>query len=366
MRRSVTSLPLHHGKAPRWLFERMKRFSAAVASLIVMEYGPGEFIRRVADPVWFQAFGCAAGFDWHSSGLTTTLCGAIKEGVTRISPDLPVGVCGGKGRTSMRTPEELRRYGEVWGVDTEGLVTMSRLCAKVDNSLVQDGHDLYHHTFIFSRDGQNGKVSDWAIVQQGMNGETRTARRYQWLSREDLDITCEPHTGVTCDRMESVLNLVAKESGGVRTATVDFTREDPDSMARTWKDVALSMPQRHYITATDLDEKRLLKMFRVIHESGPESFKDLVAIKGVGAKTLAALTLVSEIVYSAPPSFRDPARYSFAHGGKDGIPFPVDRKTYDHSISFLKECLDRAKVNDREKIDAFRRLSQYERRTKQE
>ena len=354
MRRSVTSLPLHYGKAPRWLFDRMKQLSGAVISLIVMEFGPSELIRRLADPVWFQAFGCVAGFDWHSSGLTTTLCGAIKEGVALLSHDLPIAVCGGKGKSALRTPLELQDYGARWGMDTDGLVAMSRLCAKVDNSLVQDGYDLYHHTFIFSKDG------DWAVVQQGMNGEERTARRYQWLSREDLDPVCEPHSGITCDRTEKTLNLVARESDPVRRATMEFVKEHPDRMARTWKEVTLSMPERHYITSADVDGKRLEKMFRSIHEAHSKTYRDLVQIKGVGPKTLAALTLVSEIVYDAPPSFRDPARYSFAHGGKDGHPFPVDRKTYDLSIAFLKACLDRARLNDREKIDAFHRLSRYE------
>lgn len=236
---------------------------------------------------------------------------------------------------------------------------MSRLCAKVDNSLVQDGYDLYHHTFVCSRDG------DWAIVQQGMNGGEKSARRYQWFSKENLDPLCEPHSGVTCDRTEQVLNLVAKESAPVHEATMAFVKENPDRMSETWKEVNLSMPSRHYISGSDVDQGRLAKIFRVIHEAETETYKDLVQIKGVGPKTLAALTLVAEIVYDAPPSFRDPARFSFAHGGKDGHPFPVDRKTYDSSISFLKDCLDRAKVNDRDKIEAFRRLGRYETRVRE-
>ena len=352
MRRSVTSLPLHYGKAPAWLFDRMKQLSAAIASLVVIEFGPREFIRRMADPVWFQALGCVVGFDWHSSGVTTTLCGALKEGLGRLGDELPVAVCGGKGRSAIRTPQELENCGARWAIDAAPFTAMSRLCAKVDNSLVQDGYDLYHHVFVLSRDG------DWAVIQQGMSSKERTARRYQWLSRDDLDATCEPHTGVTCDRTEKILNLVAGESAPARDATMTFIRENPDKMNDAWKDVCLSMPVRHYITPADVDDRRLRKIFRVLHESGAATYKDLVQVPGVGAKTLAALTLVSEIVYEAPPSFKDPARFSFAHGGKDGHPFPVDRKTYDRSISFLKECLDRAKLKDREKIDAFRRLTQ--------
>lgn len=354
MRRSVTSLPLHYGKAPGWLFERMRQLSAAIASLIVIEFGPGELIRRMADPVWFQALGCVVGFDWHSSGLTTTLCGALKEGLAGSGEDLPIAICGGKGKTALRTPQELEGVGLRWDMDMSEFVKMSRLCAKVDNSLVQDGYDLYHHVLVCSREG------DWAIVQQGMNGDEKTARRYQWLSREDLDVTCEPHTGITCDKTEISLNLVAGESAPARMATVEFTREDPDKMAEIWKDVCLAMPERHYITPGDVDAGRLRKVFRTLHESRPEAYIDLLEIRGVGPRTVAALSLVSEIVYDAPPSFTDPARFSFAHGGKDGHPFPVDRKTYDRSIGFLKECLDRARVKDREKVDAFKRLARYE------
>lgn len=335
----------------------MKQLSGAVASLIIMEFGAREFIRRMADPVWFQALGCVAGFDWHSSGLTTTLCGAIKEGVSLMGDELPIAICGGKGRSSLRTPAELKSFEERWGVDMDGFVEMSRICAKIDNSLVQDGHDLYHHTFICSPEG------DWAVVQQGMNTEEKTARRYQWFSREGLDVLNEPHSGVTCDRTERVLNLVARESAPVHRATMDFVKETPDRMAKTWKQIALSMPARHYIAPADVDQGRLAKIFAVIHESGAGDYRDLIGIRGVGPRTLAALTLVAEVVYDARPSYRDPARFSFAHGGKDGYPFPVDRRTYDHSISFLKECLDKAKVNDKEKIDAFRRLARYERGT---
>jgi uncharacterized protein len=357
MKRSVTSLPLHYGKAPAWLFGRMKELSGAIAALIVDEFGAQEFLNRIADPIWFQALGCVVGFDWHSSGVTTTLCGALKEGMARFGDEFPIAVCGGKGSVALRTPQELEAYGTRWGINTDEFIAMSRLCAKVDNSLLHDGYDLYHHVLVISRDG------NWVVVQQGMNGEECTARRYQWLSREDLDATCEPHSGVTCDRTETVLNLVAGESAGVRQATLDFIKEDPDRMSKTWNDVTLAMPDRHYIKSTDVDKRRLSKIFRAIHESEAATYRDLVCVKGVGAKTLAALTLISEIVYDKPPSFRDPARFSFAHGGKDGIPFPVDKKTYDHSISFLKDCLDKARVNDRDRMDAFRRLCRYEERT---
>jgi len=328
----------------------MTRLSAAIVSLILIEFGPRELLRRLADPIWFQAFGCVVGFDWHSSGLTTTLCGAIKDGLKSNAADLPIAVCGGKAARSRRTPEELTAYGDNWGIDASRFVSLSRLVAKIDNSLVQDGYNIYHHTFILTKEG------DWAVIQQGMNEEARTARRYQWFSRENLDMLCEPHTGVTCDEQKDVLNLVARESAPVQVAAVNFVKENPDWMARTWQEIALAMPERHYIAATDVDARRLNRVFRTMHESQPDTFDDLIRIKGVGARTVAALSLVSELVYNAPPSFKDPARFSFAHGGKDGIPFPVDRKTYDQSIELLAKAIQRSKIDVSEKREAFKRL----------
>jgi uncharacterized protein len=301
--------------------------------------------------VWFQAFGCVAGFDWHSSGLTTTLCGAVKEGALSLGDDFPVAICGGKAKRAIQTPQELEGYGERWNMDPTHFVEMSRLCAKIDNTAVQDGYNLYHHTFMFTRKGE------WAIIQQGMNGVERNARRYQWLSKENLDVTCEPHTGITCDERTDVLNLVAMQSRGARDAAVSFVKEHPDMMVRTWKEIALTMPERHYIVAGDVNQTRLFKTFSLLHESQPDTFKDLIQVKGVGPRTVGALALVSELVYNKPPSFQDPARFSFAHGGKDGHPFPVDKKSYDQSIDFLKSCLERTRLGDRDKLDAFRRLS---------
>jgi uncharacterized protein len=353
MKRSVTTLPLHYGRAPRWLFDKMKRLSAAIASLIVIEFGPRELLRRLADPIWFQAFGCVVGFDWHSSGLTTTLCGAIKDGLLSHQTDLSLAVCGGKAARSRHTPQELAAYGEAWGIDVSPFVALSRLVAKIDNGLIQDGYNIYHHTFILTRDG------DWAVIQQGMNEETRTARRYQWFSREEINLLCEPHTGVTCDEQGRPLNLVAAESAPAHSAILDFVSHHPDRMAKMWQEITLALPERHYIAPADVDARRLGRMFRTLHESGAKTFKELIQTPGVGPRTIAALSLVSELVYDAPPSFKDPARFSFAHGGKDGHPFPVDRKTYEESITFLQSCLDTARVADREKIEAFKRLSRY-------
>ncbi|MHB8109528.1 MAG: DUF763 domain-containing protein [Syntrophorhabdaceae bacterium] len=351
MKRSVTSLPLHTGRAPTWLFEKMKRLSGALIELIVMEYGAKELLTRLTDPLWFQALGCVVGFDWHSSGLTTTLCGALKEGLATLDEDIPLAICGGKAKRAIKTPDDIRIYGERWGIDPARMIEMSRLCAKIDNTAIQDGYSLYHHTFIFTPDGS------WGIIQQGMNGEKKDARRYQWLDRENLDIMSDPHTGITCDRTRDVLNFVAGESLEARDAVVDFSSHEPDKMGKTWQDVVLSMPKRHYISAEDVNTKRLIKTFTTLHEAEPRSFRDVIEIRGVGPRTMGALALVSELVYNAPPSFQDPARFSFAHGGKDGYPFPVDKPTYEHSIDFLKTCIDKAKLGDRDKIDAFRRMA---------
>lgn len=352
MKRSVTSLPLHRGRAPAWLFQKMKRLCAAIMDIIVEEYGPEEFLMRISHPLWFQALGCAAGFDWHSSGLTTTLCGALKEGLVELGEDFPLAICGGKAKRATQTPGELALLGDRWEMDVSNFIEMSRLCAKIDNAAIQDGHSLYHHTFFLTRNGE------WAIVQQGMNAEEGTARRYQWLSRDDLDLVSEPHSGITCHKRTDVLNFVATECQKARNAVVDFVREEPDTMMKMWRELTLDMPKRHYIVPLDFDEKRLRKTWKGIYELQPGTFRELLGIRGVGPRTLCALALVSELVYQAPPSFQDPARFSFAHGGKDGYPFPVDKKTYEKSIDFLRSCVERAKLGDRDKIDAFKHLSQ--------
>ncbi|HEX2966038.1 MAG TPA: DUF763 domain-containing protein [Syntrophorhabdaceae bacterium] len=349
--RSITSLPLHGGKAPAWLFMKMKRLSAALIEIILLEFGPEELLRRLADPYWFQAMGCVVGFDWHSSGVTTTLCGALKEGLALLGDDAPIAICGGKAKRAIQTPQDIASYGEKWGIDTSDFVSLSKLCAKIDNTAIQDGYNLYHHTFIFTKSGE------WAIIQQGMNGEKKDARRYQWLSRDNLDLFSDPHSGITCDHRTHVINYAAAQSEAARASTLDFVKANPDTMAKAWDQVALSMPKRHQVSGDDYNSKRLHKMFRSIYETAPETFKDLIEIKGVGPRTMSALALVSELVYNTPPSFDDPARFSFAHGGKDGYPFPVDKKTYEHSIDFIKSCVDKAKLGDKDKIDAFRRLS---------
>ncbi|HPU29125.1 MAG TPA: DUF763 domain-containing protein [Syntrophorhabdaceae bacterium] len=351
IKKAITNLPLHYGKAPSWLFSRMKRFSAAIIEIILFEFGPKELLKRLADPIWFQAMGCASGFDWHSSGLTTTLCGALKEGILMLGDDMPVAICGGKAKRAIETPKEIIGYGEKWGMDVSMFIELSKVCAKIDNSAIQDGYNLYHHTFIFTKEG------DWTVIQQGMNESKRSARRYQWFSRDDINLTLEPHTGITCDRKDIVLNLVAKDSSGAQDAMIEFSRQTPDKMFKIWTDINICLPKRHYITEKDFDSKRLGKIFTTIYENEPSDFEALIKIKGVGPKTLAALSLVAELVYEKPPSFKDPARFSFAHGGKDGHPYPVDRKLYDKTIEILKTCVDKAKLKDTEKLDALKRLA---------
>ncbi len=331
----------------------MKRLSAALIEIILLEFGSEELLRRIADPHWFQAMGCVVGFDWHSSGVTTTLCGALKEGLSLLGDDVPIAICGGKAKRAIQTPQDISAYGEKWSIDTSHFISLSRLCAKIDNTAVQDGYSLYHHTFIFTKGGE------WAIVQQGMNDQTRDARRYQWLSKDNIDLFSDPHSGITCDSRAEVINYAAKESEPARIATIDFTKTHPDTMAKTWDQVVLSMPKKHQVSESDYNSKRLHKMFQSIYEAAPGTFKDLIEIKGVGPRTMSALALVSELVYNAPPRFDDPARFSFAHGGKDGYPFPVDKKTYEHSIDFIQSCVDKAKLGDKDKIDAFRRLSRF-------
>ncbi|NIP56769.1 MAG: DUF763 domain-containing protein [Gemmatimonadetes bacterium] len=393
-RTGTADLPLHGGRAPRWLFERMERLAPAVVEAIVLEAGPGEVLRRLSDPWWFQAFGCVLGFDWHSSGVTTTVCGALKSGLAGREGDTGIAVAGGKGRASRRTPDELREQASRAGADGETLVHISRITAKVDSSAVQDGFQVYHHAFFHTEDGA------WAVVQQGMREADGSARRYHWLGEGVESLVREPHAAVCADRRGgAVLNLVAEESEGARRASSEIAREDPDRVMREWDALrgqpslfgprspgaspvrsgrgnrppaartaeadgpraSLRMPHRHHVVeAEDVDPRQLRKVLLSTYESGPEDFEGLLGVRGVGARSLRALALLSEVVYGEPASLRDPARFSFAHGGKDGHPYPVDRETYDRSIHLLREAVDRAKVARTEGVKALKRLARWE------
>ncbi|MBM4461907.1 MAG: DUF763 domain-containing protein [Chloroflexi bacterium] len=346
-------MPLHYGKAPPWLFRRMVKLAREITVFIVAEFGPEEMLRRMSDPCWFQALGCVLGFDWHSSGVTTTVCGALKEGLKGLESDLGLFVAGGKGSTSRRTPAEIEAFGNAISLDPSPLIYASRMAAKVDSAALQDGYQLYHHVFLFTKGGS------WAVVQQGMNEVSRYARRYHWLGESVADLVCEPHAAICSQGRGEVLNLVASESDAARNTITSIATEQ--STEGILKDIrrlkTLDLPLRHYISVEDIHPDRLSKGLLVIYDRQPKGFEELLSIEGVGPKTVRALSLISELVYGTPPSFRDPARYSFAHGGKDGYPFPVDRQTYDKSIQLLAQAVQKARVDNTEKREALRRLN---------
>jgi hypothetical protein len=352
-RTGIANLPLHYGKAPRWLFERMVKLAREITIVTVEEYGPEEMLRRLSHPYWFQAFGCVLGFDWHSSGVTTTLCGAVKEGVKGIEQDLGLFVAGGKGAASRKTPAEVQNWGEKISLDPTPLVYASRMSAKVDSAAVQDGYQLYHHNFFFTAKGS------WAVVQQGMNETTRYARRYHWLSESVTDFVNEPHSAVLSDVRGQALNLVAAESDPARTTITEIaTEEKPEHILAELNEIkTLSLPAHHYLGVEDLHPDSLKKIILSTYERQPEDFETLLGLPGVGAKTIRALSLISELVHGVAPSYRDPARYSFAHGGKDGIPYPVDRQTYDQSIQLLRKAISKTKLGLKEKQEAENRLA---------
>lgn len=352
-RTGIANLPLHYGKVPPWLFQRMTKLAREITIFIVSEFGTEEVLRRMSDPYWFQAFGCVLGYDWHSSGVTTTLCGALKEGLKGLEEELGLFVAGGKGRTSRRTPAEIENFGYAISVDPSSLVYASRITAKVDNSALQDGYQLYHHTFLFTINGS------WAVVQQGMNESNRYARRYHWLGEAVTDFVCEPHAAICSQGWGEVLNLVARESAPARTTITSIATElQPERVLGNLKRLkTLNLPPRHYLSLEDIHPDRLDKSLGIIYEQQPKGFEGLLGLEGVGQKTIRALSLISELVYGVPASFRDPARYSFAHGGKDGHPFPVDRQTYDKSIEFLAQAVNKGRLDNTEKREALRRLN---------
>lgn len=362
----VAELPLHGGKCPPWLFSRMKRLGGSIAEIIVHEYGRREFIHMLSDPFFFQALGCVLGYDFHSSGLTTVTMGALKEALK--PEELGLAVCGGKGRVSKRTPNEIEKLADAFPIPSkkiESLKYASRMAAKVDNTCLQDGYQLYHHCFVLSEDG------DWAVVQQGMH--ERLARRYHWLSEGIHGFVEEPHTGIAADRREEVvLDMTARDSGEARTASLDLVRDNPkrltryvreaeqrsldDYLARSPQVLTLIMPTQH--TISDLT-KRTMAALRKAYELQPSSYEELVAMRGIGQKAVRALALVSDLIYGKSPSWRDPAKYSFAHGGKDGVPYPVDKLTYQKTTEILEGAIQEAKLERKERLNAIRRLHEF-------
>ena len=354
MRTGVAHLPLHHGKAPSWLFQRMKSLSKEMILFIIDLYGPEEMLLRLSDPFWFQAFGCVLGFDWHSSGLTTTVCGAMKEGLKGMEKELGFFTAGGKGRVSRKTPLEIQQICDQRSVNGTPLIYASRMSAKVDSAALQDGYQIYHHSFFFTEKGS------WAVVQQGMNEKTRYARRYHWFSKGLNDFVCEPHWAVCCDERKEGLNLIALESEKARQAITEVSHEKPEFIMREGKRAAeLYLPREHPVPMEEIRLERLEKTFVQIYDSSPNNFEELLGIQGVGPKTLRALSLVSELVHGARASFKDPTRFSFAHGGKDGHPYPVDRNVYDRTIEILRTAIEKARIGDRDKVEAIRRLRSF-------
>ncbi len=351
LRSGHADLPLHGGHVPAWLADRMTRLGTAIVETIVLHYGHSEVLSRLSDPFWFQALGCVMGMDWHSSGITTAVLGALKRGLNPRAGELGLYVCGGRGRHSRNTPGELRAVAERNVLDGEALVRTSRLTAKIDNNAIGDGFQIYLHTFVV------GSAGEWAVVQQGMNPAAGMARRYHWHSAAARDFTSAPHTAIVGEHQGTIMNLVDGAASPAREALLAIAHEPPE---RTLAEARrLAVPRRHEVRAEDVDLRRLGAVLAAAYERDLRDFASLLLVENLGPRTLEALALIAEVVHGAPTRFSDPARFSFAHGGKDGHPFPVPLKTYDESISVLRRGLDAARVGDREKIDGFARLDRF-------
>ena len=354
MRRSgVADLPLHGGRVPAWLASRMQALGTAIAEAVILHHGRDGLLSRLSDPFWFQALGCVMGMDWHSSGITTSVMGALKRGLTPRAHDLGVFVCGGRGKQSLRTPAELRTVADRTGLDGEALVRTSRLTARVDNNAIADGFQIYLHAFVVTADGQ------WAVIQQGMNEATRLARRYHWHSATVRDFTADPHAAIVGAHAGTIQNLVDGRAGPAQAALLAIAREDPAATVATVR--RLEMPVRHEVRAADVHARRLGAVLALAHERDLRDFASFLLLEQLGPRTLQSLALVAEVVHGAPTRFDDPARFSFAHGGKDGHPFPVPLTVYDESIAVLRKALDAAKVGHTDKLDGMARLDAFTR-----
>lgn len=385
MNRGTATFTLDYGTCPKWLFDRMVKLGREMTYVLVAEYGPREFIKRIADPVWFQSLGTVLAFDWNSSGITTILTAALKEAIRGEEKDLGIFICGGKGKTSRKTPDEITAWGGKlsFPLDTiDNLVYNSKMAAKVDSSLVQDGYQIYHHAFFFSNQPAGGGA--WTVVQQGMNTNTQTARRYHWFSDNIEDLVNEPHTGIASQlTQKSTLNLTATKSKKNREVSVDLTSNGFQTLMRDIEIVRkhssslskmvsvksgddqltlLKLEDKEFYTHSVewenfWDSPYLKKILEKLSFEKPDNYESLLATPGVGPKTIRALSLVSEIIYGANPSYEDPARYSFAHGGKDATPYPVDRKIYDQTIATMAEVIRKSRINPKEKDNALKRLN---------
>jgi uncharacterized protein len=350
-RTGIADLPLHRGRVPQWLAERMTKLGTAITEAIVRDYGTSVFLSRLSDPFWFQALGAVMGMDWHSSGITTSVMGALKRGLWPRADELGIYICGGRGRSSRNAPQELRSIAERRGFDGEALVRTSRLTARVDNNAIADGFQIYLHSFVVTANGE------WAVVQQGLNDGRGMARRYHWHSASVRDFVAEPHTGIVGENQGVIMNLVDAQAKPAQTALLEIASEKPEKTLDTARH--LRMPDHHDVRAQNIDLKRLGAVLAVAYERELHQFTELLLLEKLGPRTLQSLALIAEVVHGAPSRFADPARFSFAHGGKDRHPFPVPLKTYDESLTFLRESLDAAKLGGREKLDGFRSLDGF-------
>jgi len=360
----IAELPLHYGECPKWLFERMKKLGKCITEAIILEYSKDEFLKRISDPFFFQSFACVLGFDWHSSGVTTTLCGALKEALN--NENLGIYVAGGKGKVSRKTPEEIEKIGEKINLSTkniEKLIYSSKMSAKIDNIAVQDGYNLYHHCFIFSEDGK------WVVIQQGMNIKNKYARRYHWISEKIKKFTEEPHNAICCDKKEDfVLDMTSKENAEIRKVSVELVKDNIGKRLMrqsTLNDFFeenefcetknLKMPFHHEVKI----DKNVINSLIKAYEINPKDFEELLEINGVGQKTIRALALISQIIYGKEISWKDPVKFSFAHGGKDGTPYRINKNHYDTTIEILTKAIEEAKLGEKEKLFALKRLSDF-------
>jgi hypothetical protein len=347
-RSGIADLPLHGGRVPSWLADRMVTLGTAISESVIAQYGRSALLSRLSDPFWFQALGSVMGMDWHSSGITTSVMGALKRGLNPRAAELGIHICGGRGRHSRNTPAELRDVADATSLDGQSLVRASRLIARIDNNAVEDGFQIYLHSFVVTRDGE------WAVVQQGMNEATRLARRYHWHSAQVRDFTADPHTAIVGESQGTIRNLVDRRAAPAQDALLAIAREDP---AKTLADVRrLEMPAHHDVRRADVNAKRLGAVLALAHERDLRDFASFLLLEQLGPRTLQSLALIAEVIHGAPVRFADPARFAFAHGGKDGHPFPVPLAVYDESLGVLQRALAAARVNHTDRLHGMKRL----------
>ncbi len=354
MPRNIADLPLHGGRAPRWLFERMVKLARVIVDYILTECDTAELLKRLTDPFWFQSLGCVLGFDWHSSGLTTTTCGALKIALAEVGESAGIYAVGGKGNASRKIPSEITTIADKAGFAPEPYIYSSRMSAKVDSAGLQDGYQVYHQLFLFIP-----RSSSWVVIDQGMNTDKGWARRYHWSSLDLESFVCDPHAAIEGRRGLEVLNMVSSDSAVAQTNSVEIVRDPPHFQREFERIRRLELPARHIINLSDLDSRRIARVLLSTFENPPQDFEQLLSSPGVGPATIRALALVSQVIFGASPSYEDPVSFSFAHGGKDGTPFPVNRQVYDHTIFYFASALRKSKLGLTEENNALKRLASW-------